>query len=236
MSDVKRYEPFGRDGLSSVMHEDSVGDYVRYDDHEAKRKGWIEQHARDSKELRELCQARDEARKERDQLRAELAAIRGQELVLPEPCLNELYSEQFRSGWNMCLGVMRHKNPQLPKQDWCSTMERPKAQCGCPDCGSSLIDVSGLPPQQPDAVSVPREVCDVPLYAAINRACEELPDEWSIEVNAERDGAWVALLNAELEVVDFPTNNERLDYTVNDAIEFALLSTRQAEEDESCAK
>lgn len=70
MSDVKRYEPFGRDGLSSVMHEDSVGDYVRYDDHEATRKGWIEQHARDSAELRRICG-------ERDQLRAELDAIRG---------------------------------------------------------------------------------------------------------------------------------------------------------------
>lgn len=92
--------------------------------------------------------------------------------------------------------------------------------------------LDALPPQQPDAVSVPREVCDVPLYAAINRACGELPDGWSIEVNAERDGAWVALLNAELEVVEFPTNNERLDYTVNDAVEFAILSTRQAEEGE----
>lgn len=89
-----------------------------------------------------------------------------------------------------------------------------------------------LPPQQPDAVSVPREQSDVPLYAAINRACGELPEGWYIELNAERDGAWVALLNAELEVVDFPTNNERLDYTVNDAVEFALLSTRQAEEGE----
>ncbi|MBO2926697.1 hypothetical protein [Metapseudomonas otitidis] len=72
MSDVKRYEPFGRDGLSSVMHEDDVGDYVRHDDYEAKRKGWIDQHARDSAELRRLCE-------ERDQLRAELEAIRGQQ-------------------------------------------------------------------------------------------------------------------------------------------------------------
>ncbi|GJH00231.1 hypothetical protein [Paraburkholderia terrae] len=26
-------------------------------------------------------------------------------------------------------------------EEWCDTMERPKAQCGCPDCGSSLIDL-----------------------------------------------------------------------------------------------
>lgn len=97
---------------------------------------------------------------ENHKLRAELDAIRGQDVSLPEPCLNELYSEQFRSGWNMCLGVMRHNNPQLRKQDWCSTMERPKAQCGCPDCGSSLVEVNGLQPHQPDAVSVPRELLD----------------------------------------------------------------------------
>ncbi|WP_236235060.1 hypothetical protein, partial [Pseudomonas tohonis] len=72
MSDVKRYEPFGRDGLSNVMHEDALGSYVFYDHYEAKRKGWAEQHSRDSKELRELCQARDDARKERDRLQRNL--------------------------------------------------------------------------------------------------------------------------------------------------------------------
>lgn len=39
--------------------------------------------------------------------------------------------------------------------DWCDTMERPKSQCGCPDCGSSLIDLGpGLrntAPSQADA-------------------------------------------------------------------------------------
>lgn len=93
MNDVKRYEPFGRDGLSSVMHEDDAGDYVRHDDYEAKRKGWIEQHARDSAELRRLCGERDQFRAEANQFRelakanadalgkalAELEAIRGQQ-------------------------------------------------------------------------------------------------------------------------------------------------------------
>lgn len=23
--------------------------------------------------------------------------------------------------------------------EWCDTMERPKAKCGCPDCGSSIL-------------------------------------------------------------------------------------------------
>lgn len=30
--------------------------------------------------------------------------------------------------------------PSAPK-DWCSTMERPKSQCGCPDCGSSIVQI-----------------------------------------------------------------------------------------------
>ncbi|MBR8114457.1 hypothetical protein KDX10_32970 [Burkholderia cenocepacia] len=30
---------------------------------------------------------------------------------------------------------------QIRKRDWCETMERPKSRCGCPDCGSSLIDL-----------------------------------------------------------------------------------------------
>lgn len=86
--------------------------------------------------------------------------------------------------------------------------------------------------EQPDAVSVPRDQSDVPLYAAIERACGELPDGWSIEVGAERGGAWVTLYNAEMEEVEFPTDNERLDYTVKDAVEFAILSTKNAEEGE----
>lgn len=32
---------------------------------------------------------------------------------------------------------------QLPKAPICQTMQRPKAECGCPDCGSSLIDWPG---------------------------------------------------------------------------------------------
>ena len=38
--------------------------------------GLSAQHGRDSAELRSLCQARDDARKERDQLKAEVEALR----------------------------------------------------------------------------------------------------------------------------------------------------------------
>ncbi len=33
--EVKRYDPFGYDGLSALMHEDVLGDYVRHEDYEA---------------------------------------------------------------------------------------------------------------------------------------------------------------------------------------------------------
>ncbi|MFP7813417.1 hypothetical protein [Pseudomonas aeruginosa] len=39
--------------------------------------GLLAQHGRDSSELRALCQARDDARKERDRLKAENDALRG---------------------------------------------------------------------------------------------------------------------------------------------------------------
>lgn len=42
----------------------------------AEVEGFRAQHGRDSAELRSLCQARDDARKERDQLKAEVEALR----------------------------------------------------------------------------------------------------------------------------------------------------------------
>lgn len=42
----------------------------------AEVEGLRAQHGRDSAELRSLCQARDDARKERDQLKAEVEALR----------------------------------------------------------------------------------------------------------------------------------------------------------------
>lgn len=56
MGEVKRYDPFGYDGLSAFMTEDNYGDYVRHADYAALEA-------------------------ERDALAAELAAIKGQEPV-----------------------------------------------------------------------------------------------------------------------------------------------------------
>ncbi|MBU9624812.1 hypothetical protein [Burkholderia multivorans] len=45
--------------------------------------------------------------------------------------------------------------------EWCDTMDRPKAECGCPDCGPSLIDLGpelrNVPPEQPAVVAGPSE-------------------------------------------------------------------------------
>lgn len=66
----------------------------------------------------------------------------------------------------------------------------------------------------------------VPLYEAVERACGELPNGWTIELHMERGAGWVELYDVEgVEVKDFPTNNERLDYTVGDAIDAALAQT-----------
>lgn len=38
--EVKRYDPFGYDGLSALMHEDVLGDYVRHEDYDALLAEW----------------------------------------------------------------------------------------------------------------------------------------------------------------------------------------------------
>ena len=43
--EVKRYDPFGYDGLSALMHEDVLGDYVSWDDYDALRTELTEANA-----------------------------------------------------------------------------------------------------------------------------------------------------------------------------------------------
>lgn len=65
MSEVQKYDPFGYDGLSALMHEDEHGDWVRLESYEAiklQRDALLAQHGRDSAELRSLCAARDQYR------------------------------------------------------------------------------------------------------------------------------------------------------------------------------
>lgn len=63
----------------------------------------------------------------------------------------------------------------------------------------------------------------VPLHDAIQRAAGELPEGWEIQLHIERHGGWVELIGPE-GTEDFATNNERLDYTVIDALERAMAA------------
>lgn len=73
---------------------------------------------------------------------------------------------------------------------------------------------------------------EVRLYEAVERACGELPDGWTIELHMELGAGWIELYDAEgIQVEDFPTNNERLDYTLNDAIDEALTQSPKGEEE-----
>lgn len=219
MSDVKRYEPFGRDGLSCVMHEDDVGDYVRFDDYEAKREGWIAQHGRDSVELGRLC-------KERDQLRAELAAIRGQEPV----------------AWMDEDGALH------------TTTESAHFR------GAPVTPLYALPPQQPDAVSVPSDTAlrrAAKFLAGIDNGCNEVKTLRALVANAQEDAVSVPreleVLKKDAERWRFVREKQTFIWLVQDWIPFdaeftdveaavesvmqeVALSTRQAEEDEQCAK
>lgn len=72
----------------------------------------------------------------------------------------------------------------------------------------------------------------VPLYEAVERACGELPDGWAITLQMENGAGWVELYDAEgNQVEDFPTNNERLDYTLCDAVDAALSAHKTGEEE-----
>lgn len=63
----------------------------------------------------------------------------------------------------------------------------------------------------------------VPLYEAINKAADKLPDGWEICLRVERDGGGVEVVGPQGEIyTDFPTDNERMDYTVCDALEYAI--------------
>ena len=70
----------------------------------------------------------------------------------------------------------------------------------------------------------------VPLYEAVERACGDLPEGWKVELHMENGAGWIELYDPEgIEVENFPTNNERLDYTINDATDAALSAGKEGE-------
>jgi len=61
------------------------------------------------------------------------------------------------------------------------------------------------------------------LYEAVERAASELPEGWTANICMENGSGWIELYDDDgVQIEDFPTNNERLDYTLNDAIDAAL--------------
>jgi len=69
----------------------------------------------------------------------------------------------------------------------------------------------------------------VPLNEAVQRAAAELPEGWEIQLCVMRDSGWVDLIGPE-GTEDFATDNERLDYTVIDALEFAIDAATQGDQ------
>lgn len=61
----------------------------------------------------------------------------------------------------------------------------------------------------------------VPLHDAIQRAAGDLPEGWEIRLCVEHHAGWVELIGPD-GTEEFATNDERLDYTVIDALEHAL--------------
>ena len=92
-------------------------------------------------------------------------------------------------------------------------------------CRKAMLAASAQPAAQGQG-EVQRLREAVPLYEAVERACGELPDGWTIQLHMENGAGWVELYDdTGCQVDDFPTNNERLDYTLNDAIDAALAAS-----------
>lgn len=69
----------------------------------------------------------------------------------------------------------------------------------------------------------------VPLNEAVQRAAAELPEAWEIHLCVVRYSGSVDLIGPD-GTEDFYTDNERLDYTVIDALEFAIDAAMQGDQ------
>ena len=59
------------------------------------------------------------------------------------------------------------------------------------------------------------------LLQAIEDACQEIPDNWKIQVCIQKDGAFVLLLDEDLDSIEYPSNHERTEDSIIDALAFA---------------
>jgi hypothetical protein len=80
------------------------------------------------------------------------------------------------------------------------------------------------------AAELERLRADARLYRAVERAAKELPAGWEIEINIMQGSAGVILSDEFGFDVEFPTNHERLDEEVDDALEAAIAAERKGAE------
>ena len=105
------------------------------------------QHGRDSAELRSLCQARDDARKERDQLKAEVEALHSQVATLQSDANSwqSGYDEGRRMGTKTALDEREHLRREIAalKPSPIRTDKTTIGYTGCVICGQ-YTDHGGL--------------------------------------------------------------------------------------------
>ena len=61
------------------------------------------------------------------------------------------------------------------------------------------------------------------LMEIIENASSALPEGWEIRIGIEAGSAWVTLLDPEGDEVEYPSNNEFLAESVQDAVEQATF-------------
>jgi hypothetical protein len=69
------------------------------------------------------------------------------------------------------------------------------------------------------------------LGEAIERAAEQLPEGYTIDISIEKNGGGVELYDDEGDEIGFPSNYESLAATITDAIEFAIENVEAVEKE-----
>lgn len=131
--EVKRYDPFGYDGLSALMHEDVLGDYVSWDDYDALRTELTEANAdfvRIANERDALLAERDRLREDRDsQQRVCIAEMEKVNQLRAEAEALKKDAERYRwlrmaDWWNSPLCVIRDPKQQAKPGTDCPSRDR----------------------------------------------------------------------------------------------------------------
>lgn len=60
------------------------------------------------------------------------------------------------------------------------------------------------------------------LFAAVNRACRDLPDGWTIDLSLEFGAAWVSMCDADGNPVEFEETDRTLPERINEAVDVAI--------------